>query len=124
MRFLSVFDQNSPAPAIDPDRDRLDSATSTRLGAYLRAGVPLMGTTQKVPDVLTGSPAPIVPISIHTDGEYVWSMAVAYYVETHRISPGEEFLAHCASNGWTVPGLSSAEIEEGLAFVNASRPTR
>ncbi|QCW49532.1 hypothetical protein FE634_02280 [Nocardioides dongxiaopingii] len=123
MRFLSVFDQNSPTPAIDPTRDRLDSATCTRLSAYLRAGVRLMGTTQKVPDVLTESSTPIVPISIHTDGEYVWSMAVAYYVETHRISTGEEFLVHCASNGWTVPSLSFAEVEEGLAFVNASRPT-
>lgn len=124
MRFLSVFDQNSPTPAIDPTRDRLDSATCTRLGAYLRAGVPLMATTQRVADVLTGSPAPVVPISIHTDGKYVWSMAVAYYVETHQISPGQEFMAHCASNEWTVPGLSSAEVDEGLAFVNASRPTQ
>ena len=124
MRFLSVFNQDSPSPAIDSNLHRLDSATCTRVGAYLRAGVPLMRTTQKVPDVLSGSPAPIVPISIHTDGKYVWSMAVAYYVESHRISPGEEFLAHCARNGWTVPRLSDAEVKQGLAFVNASRPTR
>lgn len=124
MRFLSVFDASSPIPAIDPTLGRLDSVTSTQVDAYLRAGVPLMTTTQKVLDVVTGSPARIVPISIHTDGEFVWSMAVAYYVATHQISPGEDFLAHCASNDWSVPELSPEDLAVGLAFVNASRPTR
>lgn len=124
MKFLSVFDATCSTPVIDPTLGRLDLVTSTRVSAYLRAGVPLMTTTQTVPDAVTGSPAPIVPISIHTDGEFVWSMAVAYYVETHRISPGEDFLGHCASNDWLVPEVSPQELAVGLAFVNASRPTR
>lgn len=124
MKFLSVFDKSSSQPAIDPSLGRLDSATSEQLAAYLKSGVTLMSTTQKVPDAVTGSTAAVVPISIVTDGEYVWSMAVAYYVETHHISPGNEFIAHCAKNQWSIPELSSRDVAEGLDFVNSARPAR
>ena len=84
MRFLSVFDTSSPTPVIDPALGRLDSVTSRQVSAYLRAGVPLIGTSHRVPDAFTGSPAPIVPVSIHTDGTYVWSMAVAFIMPQLR----------------------------------------
>jgi hypothetical protein len=124
VRFLSIFDKSSPEPAIDPHLGVLDPATSERVGAYLRSGVPLMSTTQKVPDAVTGAPAAVVPISIVTDGEYVWSMAVAYYVEAHHVSPGEEFITHCARNQWAIPELSDTDVAASLNFVNSARQAR
>lgn len=121
MRFLSVFVKNSVHPVIEPNLGTLGSEVSERVAAYLKAGVPLMRTTQRVPDVVTGSPEPVVPISIVTDGKYVWSMAVAHYVERHHVSPGEEFIAHCEQNRWAIPELSATEVAACLEFVNAAR---
>ena len=66
---VRVVARGPPQPTIDPYFGLLDSATSERASAYLSSGVPLMGTTQMVPDVVTGSPAAVVPISTVTDGE-------------------------------------------------------
>ena len=51
-------------------------------------------------------------------------MAVAYYVEKHNISPGEEFIAHYAQNRWSIPEMSSTEAKKCLVSVNSARPAR
>ena len=90
MKLLHFFDPKSSKPRINPALGTLEQDLAERLAAYLKSGIPLISTTMRAPDLLTDEQEPVVPVSTVTDGEYVWSLAVAHYVEKHHLSPGDE----------------------------------
>jgi len=79
MKNLSIFDRSSKAPRLDPSLGTLDAVAAAKVADYLSSGTVLLRSTQRVPDAVAGRSEEIVPISTRTDGEYVWSEAVAYY---------------------------------------------
>jgi len=47
----------------------------------------------------------VVPIHIHTDGEWVWSESLAYYAQWYGFAPDPELLEHIRRRGYRWPDL-------------------
>jgi hypothetical protein len=64
------------------------------VAAYLTSGTPVLHTTARTQDVLNPDAGQVVPGSFRTDGEWIWTDTVAYYLEQHGMAPEEELSAH------------------------------
>ncbi|NUR57722.1 MAG: hypothetical protein HOV87_03320 [Catenulispora sp.] len=62
--------------------------------AFLRAGSPILSTTAKAPDVFDEGTGDVVPMSLRSDGEWVWSDAHAYYLGRYGVVTDAAFLEH------------------------------
>ncbi len=123
-RVARVYDTVTPTgqPAVSPGRLRIvGSERRARLVHYLNQGRLVLRATGRMPDPLTGGPAPTVPLSFRTDGVWVWPDAVAYYLDTRGIAPELEFLCHIEEQG-CLPPESVADDAARQAGIVATRP--
>jgi hypothetical protein len=96
-KIARVFDFAKPdtGPGFDPGhRVVTDSEERDRLLAYLSSGTPVLHTTARTQDVLNPAAGQVVPGSFRTDGEWIWTDTVSYYLEQHGLAPDEELAAH------------------------------
>jgi hypothetical protein len=96
-RIARVFDFARPdtGPGFDPGhRVVTDPAERERLLEYLTSGTLVLHTTARTQDVLNPAAGQVVPGSFRTDGEWIWTDAVAYYLQQHDLAPDEELAAH------------------------------
>ncbi|MBO4207856.1 hypothetical protein [Micromonospora echinofusca] len=115
-----VFDRVDPigGPQFDPDHERIaDSAERDRILDYLRAGVPLLSTTAREPDHLDPDRAVVVPLTFRTDGHWIWTDAVGYYLQVHGMSPDARLLTHIRQAGYRTPTVDQVAIHRGLAVL-------
>jgi hypothetical protein len=57
-------------------------------------------TTGRDVDRIDPARGQVVPLSFRTDGHWVWSDALGYYVAEHGIAPELEFLRHIAARDY------------------------
>ncbi|MFI6133932.1 hypothetical protein [Micromonospora sp. NPDC051141] len=86
-------------PGVGSGREDLDAAERDQILAFLTGGVPVLASTALMDDVVGGGPA-VVPMTCRSDGAWVWSDGVAYYLRTHGLAPEEDFLRHIRSAGY------------------------
>jgi hypothetical protein len=92
-----VFDGVDPeeGPRFDADRPRIDDPEHReRLLAYLDAGMPIIGTSSLMADIVEPARGEAVPIMFRTDGRWVWSDAAGYYLDEHGIAPDPDLVRH------------------------------
>ncbi|WP_077937376.1 MULTISPECIES: hypothetical protein [Micromonospora] len=132
-----VFDRVDPVagPRFDPGHEVLPAGPERdRVLSYLRAGHVLMATTAGAPDVVEPRRGDVVPMSYRTDGAWIWTDTVAYYLECHGLSPDVELMAHLRSAG-DRPVVDSvaahramvaltAPVEQPPAWTVAAAPAR
>ena len=82
------LDPAAPAALLPPGPER-ESVLS-----YLRAAASILNTTAMAPDVFDAAAGEVVPMSLRSDGEWVWSDAHGYYLDRHGIVTDEAFLDH------------------------------
>ncbi|OLB75109.1 MAG: hypothetical protein AUI14_21660 [Actinobacteria bacterium 13_2_20CM_2_71_6] len=114
VRIGGVFDGVDPAsgrPVVAPDHPRLDPAERDRVVAYLRAGTDVMTTTALDVDQLDPARGQVVPVSFRTDGEWVWSDEVAYYVETYGLAPEPDLYRHIVARGYRSAVPDAAAVQ-------------
>ncbi len=70
---------------------------------YLKSAPAVLSSRGTAPDLLDPERAPKVPMAFHTDGRWVWSSSVAYYLEHHDVSPDQAFLGHIRDRGHRLP---------------------
>ncbi len=104
-----VFDFADPVtgPGFAPDHPKItDPAERDRLLEYLHGGVVVLRNTTRMRDVLdSGAPA-VVPMHFRTDGEWIWTDTVEYYLRHHDIAPDARLAAHIGAmraRGQAVP---------------------
>lgn len=113
-----VFDRVDPAqgPQFDPDHPTVTGADRPQqLLGYLNAGQLLLATTDRMPDILDAGAGPVVPMSYRTDGSWVWTDTVAYYLRTYGLSPDPELVAHIRARDHVVSPVSAAAAHRALA---------
>src|SRR5262245_33715875 len=107
VRIAPLFDPATPdgsVPISDgrpfaPTRPSVDDPVERqRLTAYLRSGTLILFTTATDTDRVDRTRGAVVPMSFRTDGVWVWSEAVTYYLSAHRVAPAAEFYRHIAAN--------------------------
>lgn len=99
---------------------RLSDDEKLLVGGYLENGVIVARTTARGVDILAGD-APVVPATIRTDGEYVWTGAVTYYVQTYGVAPNEEFLQYLRDRGYEQRIPSKEELDAAMAVFRGGR---
>lgn len=117
VKHVSVW-QPAPGETAEDERpalseERLSAAEASKIGAYLESGAVVMHTTVRGIDIL-GDDEPVVPMTIRTDGVYVWVGPVTYYVQTRRVAPDAEFLRYVRARDYEVRVPDEAEIQDAL----------
>jgi hypothetical protein len=120
-RIARVFDFAKPdtGPGFHPGhRVVTDSAERDRMLQYLTSGALVLHTTARTRDVLSPAAGQVVPTSFRTDGEWIWTDTVAYYLQQHGMAPDEELAAHIDAR-WQV-GDVDAQTDQETAIVAAN----
>jgi hypothetical protein len=122
MRTARLFDREDDGGnwTFDPGHPRVtDPAQLAGVVRFLRSGTMVVRISGLDVDRLDPSRGAAVPLSTMTDGEWIWSDALRYYVETHGIAPEPDFLAHMAAHGYTAVRPGKAARQAALDHLQA-----
>jgi hypothetical protein len=118
-----VFDFADPVtgPGFAPGHPMVDDPVERdQLLAYLRGGYPVLTTTTGMTDVLDQEAGAVVPTSFRTDGEWIWTDTVEYYLNRHGLAPDAELTAHIElelGRGHLVPGTDEQTAMRAADFL-------
>lgn len=118
MRIAQVFDSQDDRGewTFAPDHPRIaDPVERARIAEFLGGGKVIVGVRGSDVDRLDPALGRIVPLSTLTDGTWIWSAGLRYYVERHGIAPEAEFLAHMAAHEYVAPEPDEASWRAALA---------
>jgi hypothetical protein len=94
---VRIFDAVDPetGPSFAPDRPRVtDEDERKDILDYLREGTELLVTSGTLDDVVEPERGSVVPMNFRTDGVWVWTDTVTYYLEEHHLAPDPDLLEH------------------------------
>ena len=100
IRTATVHDLVDPAgqPRFAADHPRLpDPAECDRLAARMQAGDIIVDTSARALDAVDPNRGRVVPLSYHTDGQWIWRLASAYYLAEYQLAPEPALLEHLRS---------------------------
>lgn len=118
LRRARIFDHAGPdggRPAVS--RPPVPPEETDRVVEYLRQAPTVMAARSNAPDRLDPSRGASVPLTFHTDGAWVWSGAVAYYLSEHGLAPEPDLVAHIRANGFRVPAVDDDTMDAANAAV-------
>lgn len=112
-RLARVFDGRDARgrPVLGPDRPPLAGEERTLVVGFLDDGVILLAGGSHVADELDPRSPLVVPVGYATDGTWIWSALLRYYVAQHGISPEPAFLAHMRAADYRAGVPSKQAIE-------------
>ena len=120
-RLAAVFDRVDPVtgPAFASDSGRLaEGGEREAVAAYLREGVAVLITPLLADDVLDPERSGLVPLSYRTDGAWIWTDTVTYYLEQYGLIADAELLAHVRAQDGATPVVPAPEVlERAAAFI-------
>ena len=99
-QLARVFDFADPVtgPGFAPDHLMIDDPVRIeRLSAYLNGGYPALTTATTMTDVIDPDAGPVVPASFRTDGRWIWTDSVTYYLDRYGIAPDADLTEHIES---------------------------
>ena len=99
----------------DPDRRR-------RLSDYLKAGRPILSTTARHIDRVDRTRGQVVPLSFRTDGAWIWTDTVTYYLDTYGLQPDNELTSHIAARGYRCPNVDDVTARRAFDVLRSSSP--
>ncbi|MGW1061313.1 hypothetical protein [Micromonospora rubida] len=94
----------------------VDGAERDRLIAALRSAVVITWSSAQMADVLAPERGDVVPLHLRTDGSWVWSDAVAYYLENYGLAPDPDLAAHLNGPGPAEP-LDEISVHRALVHL-------
>ncbi|MEU9834365.1 hypothetical protein AB0D67_22795 [Streptosporangium sp. NPDC048047] len=119
-----VFDGVEPGsgrPFFDPGHPRAqDLAERELLAAYLDGGRVIAHERGRDPDRLDPSRGEAVPRDVRTDGRWVWTDAVTYYLREHGLLPDPGLCGHAAAHEYRCPEVGDAEADRALRALGPS----
>jgi hypothetical protein len=124
IRVARVFDAVNAVtgPLFHRDHPILEEGDErNKIIEYLRAGAVLLATPACAKDVVDPSRGVVVPLSARTDGVWVWTDTVTYYLDAYGFAPDVDLLEHLADVGYAIPRVDSAALHR--AIVELARPT-
>ncbi|WP_414945463.1 hypothetical protein [Amycolatopsis sp. cmx-11-32] len=115
-----VFDLIDPAtgPGFAPGHPRVDDEEERRaLVAYLSGGTPVLVTPTLMDDVVDPARKAVVPSNFLTDGEWIWTDTVTYYLEHHGLAPEPGLLSRIRAGGGVVDPVTPETVRRAAGFV-------
>jgi hypothetical protein len=122
IQLAAVFDEfdSELGPSFHRNHPSLADSEVEKVAQYLYAGEPLLIAPGLMDDVVDGSRECCVPMSLRTDGTWIWNEASAYYAEEHRLEPHAGLLAHIRSNDYAVPAVDGVAVYRALQVLHQS----
>ena len=127
IRIAKIFDARDEAgrAVFGPDHPRLaDAASRARVLAYLKNGKVCLATAGRDRDRYDPRQGQVVPMSFRTDGFWVWSEALAYYLEQYGFAPEQAFLDHMRACDYRAPAVSREQAIAASEIVLGDRGRR
>ncbi|QKV74026.1 hypothetical protein [Amycolatopsis sp. Hca4] len=118
-----VFDEVDPqaGPRFSPEHEKItDDGERASLVGYLEAGTELLVTSGTMADVLDPEQGPVVPMNFRTDGRWVWTDTVTYYLRHHHLAPDPELLRHLRETEGPPPALDTVLLGRALEALRPS----
>ncbi|AGL14092.1 hypothetical protein L083_0582 [Actinoplanes sp. N902-109] len=123
VRIARVFDRGgAQGPRFDDDHERLTGDERDRVLGWLAGGSAIMATTQRTTDVVEPERGAVVPMNYRTDGRWVWTDTVSYYLRTHGLAPDAELLADIRTDGSAVRTPTAVDEHRALAALFRPQP--
>jgi len=121
IRLTNVYDTwtDEHGPDFDAAHPRLDGDERDRVLAYLDGGTPLLSAPEYTDDVLSPDRQAVVPTVCRTDGLWIWTDAVSYYLREHGLEPDWELLFHIRAAGYTLPVVDAVAVHRALSVLYA-----
>ncbi|WP_239339845.1 hypothetical protein [Frankia sp. CiP3] len=120
IRVARVFDEVTPetGPRFHAGHPRLpDAGERGRILGYLSGGTPVLVTAARMDDVVDPTKAAVVPMTFRTDGSWIWTDSVAYYLREYELSPEEDLLTHIRQAQYRVPTVDGPAMHRVLAVL-------
>jgi hypothetical protein len=120
-RVAPVFDRTGdPSLPFDPRRTQVaDPGEVARLRGFLDAGTVILSSAALEADRLDPGRGDVVPIGFRTDGEWVWSDAIAYYLSAHGVAPEKSFYHHVRTCRYVCANADEAAAARALSRLYA-----
>jgi hypothetical protein len=122
IQLAAVFDEfdSERGPSFHRNHPSLAGSEVDKVARYLYAGEPLLIAAGLMDDLVDRSQECSVPMSLRTDGAWIWNEASAYYAEEHRLEPHAGLLAHIRSNDYAVPTVDGVAVYRALQVLHQS----
>ncbi|WP_185922040.1 hypothetical protein [Streptomyces sp. WAC06614] len=119
-RTAAVFDLVHPetGPGFAEDHPVVeDLALRALLLERLAAGLPVLLSPALMHDVRNPAAGAVVPLNFRTDGAWIWTDTIAYYLEAYGLAPEPELLAHLSAPDYRPAPADQATVDRAAAFV-------
>jgi hypothetical protein len=120
IQLARVFDSVDPelGPRFDPEHPRIEDAeTVDQLLDYLDGALPVLTTSAVMADIIDPDHPEIVPLSFRTDGTWIWTDTVSYYLDRYCLAPDPDLLAHIRATGPKLSPLTDVGLHRVLSFL-------
>ena len=121
LKPVGIFKEMSYGNESDPSiKEYIGSGNeenSLRICGYLNSGVAVIVSPEVLYDVLSPSKVIAGTATAFTDGEWIWSGDLSYYVKNYNLQLPEEFLATMVRNELTVP-VNVSDIDLSSISIN------
>ena len=125
LRLADTFDMidSDGDPAFAGDRVCLSPEEGAKVAVYLQSGAAVWTSPVPARDPLhPGGPAE-VPMSLLSDGSWIWSEAVGYYLTRYGIAPVPDLLSAVRAAGYVPPVVDAVMRHRGrAALLHGMRP--
>jgi hypothetical protein len=111
LSFREISQQNPESPSLRESVSRGDVSLQERVAGYLDGAEMLSVTTEPIYDVLSDERVEIGSYGTRTDGVWVWSFDLSFYVRTYNILLPIEFLERAAGFDWMPPVVTDERID-------------
>jgi hypothetical protein len=123
-----VFDRVDAVdgPAFAADHPLIaDPSTLDMLLTRLNAGTLILATPALMDDIVDPARGARVPLGFQTDGVWIWTQTIAYYLREYGLAPAGRFLEYLMLTAGDPPRAATAEeAAQARAFVLRPREQR
>jgi hypothetical protein len=120
IQLARVFDAVDPqqGPSFDADHPRIDDPEEVeRLLEYLDGALPVLTSSATMADILDPEHPSVVPLTFRTDGHWIWTDTVSYYLERYSLAPEAGLREHLRTSGPVPPPVSEVALHRVLSFL-------
>jgi hypothetical protein len=123
VRIARLYDttDRDGEPGFAPDHPLLAGQERDAVLGYLAAGTPLLASTAVLDDVTRAHPGP-VPVTFRTDGAWVWTDAVGYYLAQHGLCPDPDLLGHIRERAYSPLPVGRIGVHRALSALCRPAP--
>jgi hypothetical protein len=118
LRTAEVFDDDGRPIT---ERPEIGPAERDRVIDYLERAPIVLAARSYDTDRLDPNGPSSVPMTFHTDGNWVWPGAVGYYLRAHGVAPEPELLEHIRRLDFQLPEVSEPQRELAVSLITGEQ---